>query len=427
MGREIMVQRDADGVRGIILIGSEGRESRAGDEAPEGRTVQAGNKDPEGRESRAGDEVSKERTGRERDMVPEERNHSERGGRAEGRKSFEGSKRRFYFERAAAEAGISISYYDWKDFPFPEGLPNIGNSIVKIDAPEWKSSRLKDLDELTGRYREQLRLLSRMPFGAFFNHPGDIAEVLDKRKCKKRLAENGVAVTEMYGEKFSGREELLDFMRENRIYQIFLKPLRGSGAAGVTALRFSPVKGKVVLYTCAALLQGELVNTKRLYRLEDEDAAALLDPLLELDCVVEKWHRKAAFQEYCYDLRVIVQDGQVDYILPRLSRGPITNLHLNNHSMEFERLNLDGTVTDSIMELCIRAAGCYPGLKSIGMDVLLEKESRKPYIIEMNAQGDLLHRDVYHENNIYKRQIEIMRNMYIRSDSAESFCFGKTF
>ena len=143
--------------------------------------------------------------------------------------------------------------------------------------------------------------------------------------------------------------------------------------------------------------------------------------------MVEKWIRKAGFQEYCYVLRVIVQDGQVDYILPRLSRGPITNLHLNNHSMEFERLNLDGTVTDSIIELCIRAAGCYPGLKSIGMDVLLEKESRKPYIIEMNAQGDLLHRDVYHENNIYKRQIEIMRNMYIRSDSAESFCFGKTF
>ena len=45
------------------------------------------------------------------------------------------------------------------------------------------------------------------------------------------------------------------------------------------------------------------------------------------------------------------------------------------------------------------------------MDVLLEKGSRKPYIIEMNAQGDLLHRDIYGENRIYRRQVEIMRAM----------------
>jgi len=269
------------------------------------------------------------------------------------------------------------------------------------------------LEELTGRYREQLYRLSRMPFGDFFNHPCDIAEVLDKRKCKKRLVENGVAVTKMYNEAFSCREELLHFMRENRVYQVFLKPVQGSGAAGVTALRFSPVKGKIVLYTCAALDQGDIVNTKRLYRLESENAEALLDKLLELDCVVEKWYRKATFQEYCYDLRVIVQDGQVDYILPRLSRGPVTNLHLNNHAMEFEKLNLDKDVTESILQLCIRAAASYPGLKSIGMDVLIEKESRRPYIIEMNAQGDLLHRDIYSGNRIYRRQIEIMRKNYM--------------
>ena len=74
---------------------------------------------------------------------------------------------------------------------------------------------------------------------------------------------------------------------------------------------------------------------------------------------------------------------------------------------------MEQTVADSIAEVCIRAAACYPGLKSIGMDVLLEKGSRKPYIIEMNAQGDLLHRDVYHENRIYKRQIEIMKEMMV--------------
>lgn len=387
MGWKIMVQRNADRINGIILIGSEGSESPGG-----GRGLEDGKSPGGGRD-------------------PEDGNNPTGGRDSKKGKSSEGGKRRFYFEKAAAEAGIRLSFYDWKDFPFPEDDESIRSSIVKIDAPEWGSCRLKELDELTDRYREQLFRLSRMPFGAFFNHPCDIAEVLDKRRCKKRLAGNGVAVTKMYDETFSHREELLDFMRENRVYQVFLKPVRGSGAAGVTALRFSPVRGKMVLYTCAVLDQGEIVNTKRLYRLEGEDAAVFLEKLLTLNCVVERWHRKATFQEYCYDLRVIVQDGQVDYILPRLSSGPITNLHLNNHAVEFERLHLDRAVTESISELCIRAADCYPGLKSIGMDVLLEKESRKPYIIEMNAQGDLLHRDVYNENKIYRRQIQIMRGM----------------
>lgn len=354
-----MVQRDVDGISGIILIGSKGG------------------------------------------------------------KNTEGSKRKGYFERAAADMGVPVVFYDWKDFPFAEGVKDIENSIgnciknsiVKIDAPEWESCRLKELDELTSQYRERLLRIARMPFGGFFNHPGDIAEVLDKRACKQTLAGNGIAVTEMYDESFTCRDELLEFMRESRVHQIFLKPMRGSGAAGVTAVRFSPARGKTVLYTCAALDQGEVVNTKRLYRLEGEDGAAFLDKLLELDCVVEKWHSKDTFQEYCYDLRVIVQDGRIDYILPRLSKGPITNLHLNNHSMEFEKLNVDRAVIEKISETCFRAADCYPGLKSIGMDVLLEKGSRKPYIIEMNAQGDLLHRDIYGENRIYRRQVEIMRAM----------------
>lgn len=323
----------------------------------------------------------------------------------------DGGRRKTYFEKAAAGAGISLSFYDWKDVPLMEDTEDMKHCVVKIDAPQWESCRLKELDELTDQYREQLFRLAQMPFGAFFNHPCDIAEVLDKRKCKEKLAANGVAVTKMYDEIFDRGGALLDFMRENRVHQVFVKPMNGSGAAGVTALRFSPTQGKMVLYTCAALDRGEIVNTKRLYRLEGEDAAVFLDKLLEVDCVVEKWHRKSTFHEYSCDLRVVVQDRHIDYILPRLSRGPITNLHLNNHSAEFESLGLEEAVTESISELCIRAAGCYPGLKSIGMDVLLERGSRKPCIIEMNAQGDLLHRDIYKDNRIYKRQIEIMKAM----------------
>lgn len=329
----------------------------------------------------------------------------------------DGGKRRFYFEQAAAEAGIPVVFLDWKDVPdmdCGEGSwteENLRRFVVKIDAPEWESSRLQDLGDLTGQYERQLRRLSGLPAVGFLNRPAEIAEVLDKRSCKARLARCGVPMTHMYEEHFSCGEELFCFLRERRIGQVFVKPVKGSGAAGVAALRFSPRNGRIALYTCAVLEQGELYNTKRMYRLEGRKAQDFLDSLLKLDCVVERWYGKAAYEEYCYDLRVIVQSGRVDYILPRLSKGPITNLHLNNHAMAFEDLHLEERTVERIQAVCLKAAECYPGLKSIGMDVLLEKGSLEPRIIEMNAQGDLLHRDVYGENRIYKRQVAIMREM----------------
>ncbi|RKJ19735.1 hypothetical protein D7X48_12280 [bacterium D16-50] len=366
----------------------------------------------------------------------------------------DGGKRKLYFERAAREAGIPVAFLDWRNLLRPEreeepcleprkaayplGCRGQGEEpdseeagvgcqageglwrrtegdlrrwAVKIDAPEWESSGLMDLGKLTDRYVEWLNRLSRLPAGFFLNDPTDIAEVLDKRRCKERLVQKGVPVTHMYGESFSHSEELFAFMREHRLGQVFVKPLRGSGAAGVAALRYSPGNGRLALYTCAALEEDGIFNTKRMRRMEGREGAALLEKLLKLDCVVERWYGKETFQGYCYDLRVIVQGGQIDYILPRLSKGPITNLHLNNRSMEFTDLNLDKGTVERISEVCLKAGECYPRLKSIGMDVLLERGSRSPRVIEMNAQGDLLHKDVYGENRIYRRQIRLMTEL----------------
>ena len=55
------------------------------------------------------------------------------------------------------------------------------------------------------------------------------------------------------------------------------------------------------------------------------------------------------------------------------------------------------------------AADCFPGLRCAGIDILLERGSLKPRIIEMNAQGDLIYQDIYHENIIYRRQAERMK------------------
>ncbi len=124
---------------------------------------------------------------------------------------------------------------------------------------------------------------------------------------------------------------------------------------------------------------------------------------------MERWYPKAAHNGYTYDLRVVLQEQRIDYILARLSKGPITNLHLNNHPLSMEELNLPARTVESVEELCRMAADCFPGLRCAGIDILLEKGSLKPRIIEMNAQGDLIYQDIYHENIIYRRQAERMK------------------
>ncbi len=207
-------------------------------------------------------------------------------------------------------------------------------------------------------------------------------------------------------------ERLLETMERERVFQVFLKPNKGSGAAGVMALRYEPGRGQMVLYTCAAKdpETGRLVNTKRLRRFGDrQEIGFMAGQILAGDCIVERWYPKAETGGYSYDLRAVVLAGEPAFILARLSKGPITNLQLNNHPGNIEELGLCGEVWDRVKTVCRQAAGCFSGLGSVGIDILLEKGSLRPRVIEMNGQGDLIYQDIYGENQIYERQGEMMR------------------
>lgn len=351
------------------------------------------------------------------------------------------TKRTHYLGRAAREAGLHVLFLDWARWreDFPEG-----EIFLKIDPPVWDSSLLGQLGDLVEDYRRQLREIERMAAArdvVFLNEPGVIEALLNKRGCKRRLESAGVAVSEEVGVGASqeygpglieNAEQLLEIMRSRRVYQVFIKPVFGSGAAGVAAFRWQPKTGQMVLYTCAremtdeermdrglsdelsggAISDGNLVNTKKLRRITDPgQVLSVVGRLLSLECIVERWYAKAEYQGFSYDLRAVVQDGRMDFCLARLSKGPITNLHLNNHPLELEALGLPRTKEEETEELCRRAMECFPGLRSAGIDILLERGSMKPRIIEMNAQGDLIYQDIYGENVIYRRQVEMMRRV----------------
>ncbi len=337
------------------------------------------------------------------------------------------TKRTLFLKQAAEQEGLSVLFLGWKDWA--EHLPD-GELFLKIDPPLWRSCRLEELGQLTEAYRKELASISSVakekPL-TFLNPPSVITELLNKRECKERLIRAGLPVTEFLdgncgsrasdavirkNKDISGRvriqntEHLLEIMKENRVCQVFIKPVWGSGAAGVSAFRLHPGKGKMSLYTCALFKPEQgLINTKRLRCSADaEEIRQFLDRLLSLDCVVERWYAKAVYGNCAYDLRVVFQEGRVDYLLARLSKGPITNLQLNNLPLASAELGLSLKVREQIEELCQKAAAEFPGLESAGIDILLEKKNLKPRIIEMNAQGDLIYQDIYHENSIYRRQ-----------------------
>lgn len=370
-----------------------------------------------------------------------------------------GTKRAVYLEKGASAAGVELEVLDWKDFPgCLTGLTRTGERIfLKIDPPRWDSCCLKELERLTWEYGQNLDRLSdlgREGRITFLNDPAAIKALLDKKGCKRLLAKAGISVTEelaivggtpgrdtiaggtidraaLAGDA-TGRdmlaggttdraagggadslfERLLETMEQERVFQVFLKPNRGSGAAGVMALRYEPGRGQMALYTCAVKdpVTGRLVNTKRLRRFVDrEEIGFMAEQILAGDCIVERWYPKAEQGGYSYDLRAVVLAGEPTFILARLSKGPITNLQLNNHPRSKEELGLSGEVWNRVKTVCRQAAGCFSGLGSVGIDILLEKGSLRPRVIEMNGQGDLIYQDIYGENQIYVRQGEMMR------------------
>lgn len=332
------------------------------------------------------------------------------------------TKRTIYFEKAARQNGLPFLFLEWEDWKRC-GFPADSQLFVKIDPPVWTDGHLSGLNDLVGSYRSDLKALEKeTSVSQFLNPPRALMELLDKTRCKQVLKEAGLPVTQCLGEGIGDSEALLSRMRDMRIFSVFIKPVSGSGAAGVTAFRFQPKTGRMAAYSCAAPDQAALkpdrssafrpplINTKRLHTItEPAEIMDFLDSLLSLGCIVERWYPKADFQGFSYDLRAVCQDGALDFLLARLSKGPVTNLHLNNHPLEASRLALPGDVTSTIQELCRRACGCYPGLRSAGIDILLEKGSLKPRIIEMNGQGDLLYQDIYDKNEIYSHQVRMMK------------------
>ncbi len=326
------------------------------------------------------------------------------------------SKRTEFFIKAGNKQRITVNFFSWSDWRNQD----MEGGFVKIDPPSFAEYNILTLTEKIKEYQEQLQELEEMGKEkgiCFLNPPSAILQLLDKVACKEKLQEHNIPVTTMIGKNPKNFQELKAIMKEKKCWSVFLKPVYGSGAAGILALSMQPVTGKLAAYTAVCVEQNRLLQQKKIRKITKErEIDEIVNAVTSLDTIVERWYPKAGINKESFDFRVLWQFDRMEFIVARKSASPITNLHLNNGAISLEELfktqaswNHNDTLKE-MEELCRNAMAVFPQVQMAGLDVMLDRKTGKPRIIEMNGQGDLLYQDIYGENQIYTSQIAYMQS-----------------
>jgi len=247
--------------------------------------------------------------------------------------------------------------------------------------------------------------------GHLFNLPVDIQLMFDKRACHAFLSRQGIAVPPSLGPVYT-YDELLELMREKRCSQVFVKLAHGSSASGVVAYRWQGERHQAM--TTVQMVFG--VNGTRLYNSrviqvyrQQKLIARLINALCEQRVQVEQWIPRASYAGQTFDMRVVTIAGQPRHCIARLSRSPLTNLHLLNKREESAKIRelVGETVWERALADCQGAAQLLRSLYT-GIDLLFSADLQRHAIVEMNAFGDLLPGLLYQGRDTYTAEIEAL-------------------
>ncbi len=229
--------------------------------------------------------------------------------------------------------------------------------------------------------------------GHRLDDPADLAVLFDKRRCHGHLTAAGVPVppSPVTGP-LHGWVDVRAQMRAAGMARVFVKLAHGSSASGVLAIE-STASGRWQATTSVEIsAEGTLHNSLRVRRYRDErEIAAIVDRLAPDGLHVERWIPKATTGGRCADLRVVVIAGRATHVVVRTSRGPLTNLHLGGARGDLAHVRAAmGDRWAEAMDICERAAACFPATLCVGVDLLPGAHWRRFTVGEVNAFGDLL-------------------------------------
>ena len=236
------------------------------------------------------------------------------------------------------------------------------------------------------------------------NSPPDIRVMFDKWECHRLLDEHGIArpPSELAP---LGAKSFLAHLANQRSGQLFLKPLHGSSASGVCALRWTQDRKQLIAPLQIRSKSGRpiLVNSLKVCTYTAPlDIQLILETLLPHGMIVERWIPKLTLPGGAVDLRVLVVAGEARHWVVRQSRSPMTNLHLGNQRGDEAALQeAIGTARlNDAFRLAEQAAACFPNSLYAGIDILIDSHHRA-FVGEVNAFGDLLPRLTHRGESAY--------------------------
>ncbi len=243
-------------------------------------------------------------------------------------------------------------------------------------------------------YAGLAELFATLPDNApYLNAPNDLLRMTDKLACQQHLANAGLPIPALLGP-IAGYEDMRERMRQHDCSQVFIKARYGSSGAGVLAYRRRRddreiAIGPIEWQTSAHGIH--LFNALRQQRyIKSTEIAPIVDALAKQGAYLEHWIPKPAVpgtRDNHYDLRVVALDGQPRQRIARISRGPLTNLHLGNRRLPAETL-LDPAALATLESVTARAATAFTASRMIGFDLILR--SSRAWLLEANGFGDLL-------------------------------------
>jgi hypothetical protein len=215
----------------------------------------------------------------------------------------------------------------------------------------------------------------------------DIALCYDKTACAAHLKARGVRVPEVFTPPVSFDAMVALLRKEKRL---FVKQRFGAGAAGTMALMAGP-RDEIVAHT-TLMTDGKSTSfVKRVQKTRDIFALrAMFDFLKPMGLHVERWVPKAGVDGRTCDLRIVSTHGAPPFAVLRMSRGPITNLHLDAERAAADTLLtlLAPDAVDALWDTVRKVHAAFPSSMTVSPDIAITADLRSHVVLEVNAFGD---------------------------------------
>jgi hypothetical protein len=199
-------------------------------------------------------------------------------------------------------------------------------------------------------------------------------------------------------------------MSRHNIRRVFVKLAHGSSASGMVAYRVQEERHQAITTVEMTKQNGVpvLYNSRKIRTHTDtQTIAALIDALCHHRACAEEWIPKADMDGHAFDLRVVVIAGKACHTLARLSRHPMTNLHLLNQRRPWEaaRAHIGEKAAEEALRTCERVMTLFPSSLYAGVDLMFPPGFRRHYVLEVNAFGDLLPGTLHAGQDTYTAEV----------------------